>query len=99
MDQITNTVIDIYKWAERDYHTWPLRFYIEVVAWAISIGCSLTMACTVPHPPLLSIYPVWIAGCAMYGWCAWTRGSTGMVANYILLVMIDIIGLVRLISN
>lgn len=96
MDQISNAFIDIFKWAERDYREWPLRFFVEVLAWAISIGCSLVMAFTVPTPPLLILYPIWIAGCAMYGWAAWTRGSFGMLANYILLVTIDSIGLVNM---
>lgn len=96
MDQISNAFIDIFKWAERDYREWPFRFFVEVLAWAISIGCSLVMAFTVPTPPLLILYPIWIAGCAMYGWAAWTRGSFGMLANYILLVTIDSIGLVNM---
>jgi hypothetical protein len=54
------------------------------------------MAITVPTPPLLLLYPVWIAGCAMYGWAAYTRGSFGMVANYLLLVSIDFVGLIRM---
>lgn len=99
MDQITNAFVDIYKWAERDYRGWPFRFFIEVLAWAISIGCSIVMAVTVPNPPLIFLYPIWIAGCAMYGWAAWTRGSFGMVANYVLLVTIDSVGLLRMISN
>jgi hypothetical protein len=99
MHQITDVVVDIYRWAERDYHEWPFRFWIEVVAWAISIGCSITMALTVPTPPLLILYPIWIIGCAMYGWAAWTRGSFGMLANYLLLVTIDSVGLVRMIIN
>jgi hypothetical protein len=96
MDQITNGVVDIFKWAQRDYREWPFRFCIEILAWAISIGCSVVMAFTVPTPPLLILYPIWIVGCAMYGWAAWTRGSFGMVANYLLLVTIDIIGLVNM---
>ena len=96
MDQITNSVTDIYKWAERDYREWPFRFIVEVLAWVISIGCSLTMAFTVPTPPLLILYPVWITGCALYGWAAWTRGSFGMVANYILLTTIDTIGFINM---
>lgn len=96
MDQVTNVVVDIYKWAERDYKEWPLRFFVEVLAWVISIGCSITMAFTVPTPPLLILYPIWILGCAMYGWAAWTRGSFGMVANYILLTTIDTIGLINM---
>jgi hypothetical protein len=96
MDQITNGVVDIFKWAKRDYEEWPLRFFVEILAWAISIGCSITMALTVPTPPLLLLYPIWIAGCAMYGWASYTRGSFGMVANYLLLVSIDFIGLINM---
>lgn len=99
MDQITNVFIDIYKWAEKDYREWPFRFFIEVLAWAISIGNSIAMAITVPNPPLIILYPIWIFGCSMYGWAAWTRGSFGMLANYVLLVSIDSIGLTRMLLN
>jgi hypothetical protein len=83
-------------WIKDDYTTNPLRFVIELVAWAISIGCSLTMAATVPNPPLIILYPIWITGCAMYAWAAYTRKSFGMLANYMLLVGIDAVGLVRM---
>ena len=99
MNPILTVVVDIYRWAERDYREYPFRFIIEVFAWAISIGCSIVMAVTVPTPPLLILYPIWILGCAMYGWAAWTRGSFGMLANYLLLVTIDSVGLVRMISK
>ena len=98
MDQITNVVVDIFKWAQKDYKSYPFRFAVELVAWVISIGCSITMALTVPNPPLIVLYPIWISGCAMYGWAALSRGSFGMLANYILLVTIDTIGLLRMIS-
>ena len=85
------------EWIRDDYGTHPLRFCIELLAWAVSIGCSITMAVTVPNPPLLVLYPVWISGCAMYAWAAYTRKSFGMLANYILLTAIDTIGLLRMI--
>jgi|TARA_B110000305_G_C18831385_1_gene355890 hypothetical protein len=83
-------------WIKDDYTTDPLRFIVELVAWAISIGCSLTMAATVPNPPLIVLYPIWITGCAMYAWAAYTRKSFGMLANYMLLVGIDAVGLIRM---
>lgn len=98
MDQTTNVVTDIYKWAERDYQEWPLRFILEISAWIMSIGCSITMAITVPHPPFLILYPLFILQCVIFCWAAWTRRSTGMVANYLLLVTIDSVALIRLIS-
>ena len=85
-----------FNWIREDWQSHRVRFCLEVIAWAISIGCSLTMAITVPNPPLLALYPVWITGCAIYAWCAFSRRSFGMLANYILLVTIDIVGLVNM---
>jgi hypothetical protein len=83
-------------WIRDDWNSSPFRFIIELLAWAISIGCAIAMALTVPTPPLLILYPIWIAGCAMYAWAAYTRKSVGMLANYLLLVTIDIVGLLRM---
>jgi hypothetical protein len=84
------------QWIKNDWNSNRFRFVIELLAWAISIGCSITMAITVPNPPLLTLYPVWIAGCAMYAWASYTRKSFGMLANYILLTTIDTYGLIRM---
>jgi hypothetical protein len=84
------------EWIKDDWNSHPLRFIVELLAWAISIGCSITMALTVPNPPLLILYPIWITGCALYAWAAYTRKSFGMLANYVLLTTIDTIGLIRM---
>ena len=89
----------IFTWIKDDYRTNPLRFSVELLACAISICCSITMATTVPNPPLLVLYPIWITGCALYAWAAFTRKSFGMLANYILLTTIDSIGLIRMLIN
>ena len=86
-----------FDWIRDDFKSSPIRFVIELLAWAISIGCSITMALTVPNPPLLTLYPIWISGCAMYAWASWTRKSFGMLANYLLLTTIDSIGLIRMV--
>jgi hypothetical protein len=95
-------MIELFKptfdWIRDDYASNRTRFFIELLAWAISIGCSITMALTVPNPPLLALYPVWIAGCALYAWAAYTRKSFGMLANYLLLTTIDTIGLIRMLA-
>jgi len=57
------------------------------------------MMLTVPTPPLPILYPMWISGCVMYAWAAWTRKSLGMLANYMLLATIDSIAFLRLIGN
>jgi len=87
----------IFNWIKDDYRTHPFRFVIELLAWGISIGCSITMALTVPNPPLLALYPIWIFGCGLYAWASFTRKSFGMLANYLLLVTIDSVGLIRMV--
>lgn len=93
-------MLDIFEptiqWIRDDFNTNPLRFTIELFAWILSVGCSLTMAITVPNPPLYYLYPVWISGCSMYAWAAYSRKSSGMLANYFLLMTIDIIGFIKL---
>ena len=96
---MNNILAGIFTWIKDDYKTNRFRFFIEVLAWAISIGCSIAMAFTVPNPPLLYLYPLWITGCAMYAWASFTRKSFGMLANYILLTTIDTIGLIRMLTQ
>lgn len=87
-----------WDWIQYDYASNKFRFVVEVFAWAISIGCSIVMALTVPTPPLLFVYPLWIVGCSMYAWASWTRRSVGMLSNYLLLVAIDSVGLLRMLT-
>lgn len=96
---MNDIIWQIVDWIEKDYKSYPTRFVLEALAWAASIGCSITMAATVPDPPLLYMYPVWIAGCATYAWAAWSRQSFGMLANYLVLVGIDMVGLLRMILS
>jgi hypothetical protein len=84
------------EWIKNDWCSNKFRFIIELLAWAASIVCSITMAITVPNPPLLTLYPIWIAGCGMYAWAAYSRKSFGMLINYILLTAIDTVGLLRM---
>jgi hypothetical protein len=94
---MNDILLNTFNWIGSDYKSHKIRFCIEIIAWAISIGCSVAMAITVPNPPLLVLYPIWISGCALYAWCAYSRRSFGMLANYILLTTIDTIGLIRMI--
>ena len=88
----------IFEWIKDDWQSNHWRFIVELIAWGISIGCSITMALTVPNPPLLVLYPIWIIGCALYAWAAYTRKSFGLLANYLLLTTIDTIGLIRMLT-
>ena len=93
---MNDALANIFKWIKHDYTSHRIRFVIELLAWFISIGCSVAMALTVPNPPLLTLYPIWILGCSLYMWAAFTRKSFGMLANYLLLVTIDSVGLIRM---
>lgn len=93
MNDILAGIVD---WIRSDYRTNPVRFCLELLAWGLSIATSVIFAITVPTPPFFMLYPMWISGCIIYAWAAWTRKSFGMLANYILLTTIDSIGLTRL---
>lgn len=84
------------NYIRNDWQENPVRCVLEIFAWFLSIGCSFTMMLTVPMPPFLILYPLFILQCAIFAWAARTRGSVGMLANYLLLVTIDTIALVKM---
>ena len=88
--------IQMIQWIKNDYRTNRIRFIVEFIAWLLSISCSIIMAVTVPQPPLLLLYPLWISGCFLFSCAAYSRRSFGLLANYLLLISIDVIALVRL---
>lgn len=90
---IQNTI----TWIKQDYKEHPVRFCLELFAWFMSIGCTMWMGYTLPNPPFIFLYPLFIIQCTIFGWAAWTRGSTGMVANYLLIVTIDIVAITRMV--
>jgi len=86
----------VYDFFVTDYRGNKLRFVSESIAWAISIGCAITMAATVPNPPLLILYPIWMTGCIIAAGCSYSRGSFWLFANYIIITLIDSVGLIRM---
>jgi hypothetical protein len=91
-----SNILATWRYIQQDHQAWPTRFWLEVTAWILSIACSFIMMLTVPNPPFLLLYPMWITGCSFYAWAAWTRGSFGMLANYLLLTTLDTVALIRL---
>jgi hypothetical protein len=92
---VINILISIQEWIREDFKSNRIRFSLEVFAWLVSIGCALTMALTVPNPPLKYLYIPWVGSTFIYAACAYTRRSFGMLANYFLLFVIDFTALVR----
>jgi hypothetical protein len=95
---VTKFINNTFKWIKNDWKSNPFRCFLEIFAWVLSITCSVTMMLTVPYPPFLILYPLFIIQCAIFAWSAWTRQSFGLLANYILLVTIDSIALARLLT-
>lgn len=84
-----------FDWIKNDWKSNRFRFCVEVFAWVLSVSCALTMALTVPNPPLKFLYIPWVTSTIVYAGCAYSRRSFGMLANYTLLAIIDGIALVK----
>lgn len=83
------------KYIKKDWVDNRIRFLLEVYAWACSVISAIIFAATVPDIPVVLLYSIFISGCAATAWTCYTRGSFGLVANYICLVSIDGFGLLR----
>jgi hypothetical protein len=86
---------DVKDYIVNDYRSSKFRFGLEVFAWACSIATSITFAVTIPNIPIVPLYFVFITGCTAALYCAWTRGSFGLMLNYLFLIVIDAFGLGR----
>lgn len=89
----------VMEWIKKDFEKNSFRFLCEVFAWSLSVLCALILALTVPKPPLLILYIIWITSSFIFMITTWSRNSFGLFGNYILLCMIDIFGLVRLLKD
>jgi hypothetical protein len=99
---MNNIFIGISNWVKEDWKSNPTRCVLEIFAWFLSIVCSVTLMIVLPSMedpgPFLILYPLFITQCAIFAWAAWTRKSSGMFANYLLLVTIDTIGFIRMLA-
>jgi hypothetical protein len=91
--------VSVADYVRADFRAYPLRFCLELLGWAISLGCSLTYAITVPDLPFIPLYIAYITGCTTMAWCAYTRGSFGFLGNYLILSIIDSAGLIKLLMQ
>ena len=99
MDFIFVGAGNAWQYIKNDWSSNRVRFCAEVFAWACSVISAVIFACTVPDIPTVPLYSIFISGCFASAWTCWTRGSFGLLANYIFLITIDSIGLVRYIVN
>jgi hypothetical protein len=80
-----------------DYSSDRLRFFLESFGWLCSVAASVVLASTVQNPPMEIIFCLWLSGSGCYLWAAYSRQSFGMMGNYAFLLMVDSVGLARLI--
>ena len=92
-------LINAWDWIKRDWNGHPFRFALEVACWFNSMACSIIINSTVPDPPWMLLYPMYISGLLAYTWCSWSRGSFGMLATFSMLACLDIWGFSRILSG
>jgi hypothetical protein len=86
---------NIWEWIKQDWHSNPWRFIIEVICWLDSLACAVIVNSTVPNVPWLIMYPLWVGGTLCYAWCAYSRGSFGMLATGLMIASMDAMGWIK----
>ena len=89
---MTKTIDNMVAGSKEDWHNNPVRFCLEVLCWLDSLACAIIVNTTVPNLPFLVLYPLWVTGTLAYAWCAWSRGSFGMLATFLMIASMDIFG-------
>ena len=92
-----NQLRSIWDWIREDWRDHPLRFTLEALCWADSLVCAVIVNTTVPNLPFQLLYPLWISGTLAYAWCAWSRGSFGMLATFLMIASMDTVGWMKVI--
>ena len=82
---------------KEDWKAHPTRLVAEIYNWSVSAIGSLIFAITVPNPPFMVLYPLWLSGIFLMIFCVYSRGSVGLVALYTTLFLIDGTGYLKLI--
>lgn len=85
------------KYISDDWRSSRSRVMAEIFAWVCSVSSAILFAVTAPNIPVIQIYAIFILGCTAAAWAAYTRGSFGLLANYVFLIGIDAVGLARMI--
>lgn len=99
MSFIFDVANNIWAYIQRDFEQNRVRFFAEVFSWACSVTSAIIFAITVPNIPIVPLYAMFISGCCAAAWTCWTRGSFGLLANYVFLIVIDCVGLFRMLTQ
>lgn len=86
----------ILDYVREDWRTNRWRFCLEALAFLCSFVSAIIFAVSATGViPIVLLYSIFITGCVSAAICAYSRGSTGLLVNYVTLVTIDGIGLIR----
>jgi len=99
MGNMKQTMLGMIAYVRNDYQANRTRFFAELFAWLCSVTSAVTFAATVPDIPLIPLYMVFISGCVAAAWACWTRRSFGLLSNYVFMIVIDCVGLTRLLLH
>jgi hypothetical protein len=86
----------LWEWIREDWESHKLRFIVEVLCWINSMICAVIVNTTVPNLPFALLYPLWISGTLAYAWCAYSRGSFGMLTTFLMIASMDCIGFAKI---
>lgn len=81
-----------------DWTSSPARTIAEVYSWIASAASGIIVSSTVPNPPWEIFYPLWLSALFCMMFCAYSRGSFGMLAFNLTLFCIDITGYIRILT-
>jgi hypothetical protein len=90
---------NIWEWIKDDWADNKTRFVLEVLCWLDNLLCAIIVNATVPDLPFLLLYPLWISGTLIYAWCAWSRGSFGMLATGLMIASMDSVGWIKVLLH
>lgn len=81
-----------------DWASSKTRTIAEVYSWIASTASAILVSSTVPTPPWDIFYPLWLSAMFCMIFCAYSRGSFGMVAFNVSIFSIDLIGYIRILT-
>jgi|TARA_B110000467_G_scaffold164915_1_gene196629 hypothetical protein len=86
----------IKNYIQKDWKSNRLRLIFECIAMICNIGSATTLAVTVHNPNMFVVYSLFLTASIILIFCSYSRKSFGFILLYILFVLIDSSGLIRL---
>lgn len=81
-----------------DWHSNPLRLFLETVNWMLNIVIATTVSLTVPYTDWKIVYPIIFCAISISIYSSISRGSFGILLTSITLLIVDSIGYWRILS-